>query len=40
MFVKIYYRVSPSIAGILQENKTSARVVRKVLDKMIEKIRQ
>lgn len=40
IFVKMYYIISPPIAGILRENKTFAEFVRKILDKVIEKIKQ
>lgn len=40
MIVKLYYIISPPIADILQKNKTLAKSTRKVLDKIIEKIKQ
>ena len=40
LFVKIYYFISPKIVQVLKNNHTINRIIRKILDKLIEYINQ
>lgn len=40
LFIKIYYFISPKIVLVLKNNHTINRIIRKILDKLIEYINQ